>query len=68
MNSDTYDVELCEGPTFRGGDGGGTVCGGIGNFSTWLPLASSFRVSDEEVEQWYLDDVSVRRVRTVSID
>jgi hypothetical protein len=62
MNCDTYSVELCSGPQVRGGDGGCAVHGGIGKVSTWLPLASSFVVSDEELEDWGLDKVMVRRV------
>lgn len=65
MNSSTYDIELCQGPTLRGGDGGGSVCGGIGKVITWFPLASSFRVSDEVIEGWWIDDVFARRVRTI---
>ena len=34
MNSSTYDSELCQGPKLLGGDGGGSVCGGIGNLIT----------------------------------
>jgi hypothetical protein len=65
MNSSTYDSELCQGPKLRGGDGGGSVCGGIGNVITWFPLASSFQVSDEEMDGWWIDDVFARRVRSV---
>lgn len=50
MNSSTYDSELCQGPKIRGGDGGASVCGGMGHFASWLPLASSFQVPDDEVE------------------
>ena len=49
----------------RGGDGGGSVCGGIGNVITWFPLASSFRAPDEQIEDWWIDDVLVRRVRPI---
>lgn len=67
MNSSTYDCELCQGPTFRGGDGGGSVCGGIGNIITWFPLASSFQVSAEEMDGWWIDDVIARRVRSIVV-
>ncbi len=66
MNSSTYDSELCQGPRLRGGDGGGSVCGGIGNIITWIPLASSFQVSDAEMDGWWIDDVLVRRVWTIT--
>ncbi len=46
----------------RGGDGGGSVCGGIGKVVTWLPLASAFRIPGEEVGSWWIDEVLVRRV------
>jgi hypothetical protein len=65
MNCDTYNVELCSGLQVRGGDGGGAVHGGIGKVSTWLPLASAFVVSDKELEDWGLEVVMVRHVRTV---
>jgi hypothetical protein len=65
MNPSTYDCEICEGPVMRGGDGGGSVCGGIGKVITWFPLASSFRVSDEEINGWWIDQVFVRRVRPI---
>lgn len=62
MNSSTYATELCQGPALRGGDGGGSVCGGIGKIITWFPLASSFQVSQEEIDGWWIDDVFARRV------
>lgn len=65
MNHSTYDSELCQGPTLRGGDGGGSVCGGIGNVITWFPLASSFQVSGDEMEGWWIDDVLARRVWSI---
>ena len=67
MNANTYSLEICEGPCFRGGDGGSTVHEGIGKVVTWIPLASSFFVPDDEVEGWCIEDVFVRRVRTVTI-
>ncbi|HEY1066062.1 MAG TPA: SUMF1/EgtB/PvdO family nonheme iron enzyme [Pirellulales bacterium] len=65
LNSSTYTNELCEGPTLRGGDGGCAVCGGASGFATWVPFASSFAMPDEEVAGWYIDDVVMRRVRTI---
>jgi hypothetical protein len=66
MNSSTYDSEICHGPKLRGGDGGGSVCGGIGNIITWIPFASSFRVPDDEIVYWWIDEVHVRRVRSLN--
>ena len=63
MNWSTYDSEICAGPVLRGGDGGSTVCGGIGLFATWLPLAPTFRTPDAEIAEWWIDEVYVRRAR-----
>jgi len=63
MNHDTYQVELCSGPRVRGGDGGSAVHLGIGKLATWVPLASAFIVPEEEVADWCLEEVRVRRVR-----
>ena len=68
MNSSTYDCELCQGPSMRAGDGGGSVCGGIGKVITWFPLASSYQVSEEEMAGWWIDDVVVRRVCPLALD
>jgi hypothetical protein len=65
LNSSTYETEICEGPALRGGDGGGSVCGGIGKIVTWFPLASSFAVSDDEVQGWWIDEVFVRRAKSL---
>jgi hypothetical protein len=65
MNASTYDCEICQGPQFRGGDGGASVCGGMGILASWLPFASAFRVSDEEVERWLVDVARLRRARSV---
>jgi hypothetical protein len=62
VNSSTYDSELCQGKKIRGGDGGGSVCGGIGRLITWFPLASSFQVSDVELNGWWIDNVFARRI------
>lgn len=63
MNRDTYSLELCEGAAFRGGDGGGAVHGGFGHFITWIPLASAYRISeDDDIEGWAIEEVLVRRV------
>lgn len=66
MNTSTYESELCQGPILRGGDGGGSVCGGEGNVASWLPLASSFQVPAEDTEGWWIEAVLVRRVRSVA--
>ena len=59
----TYDLELCEGRQFRGGDGGGAVHGGLGNVVTWIPLAGAFRIpEDEDLDGWCIEEVWVRRV------
>lgn len=39
---DDYSPELCEDGINRGGDGGGSTCGGAGYVSSWLTLASAF--------------------------
>jgi len=65
MNASTYDIEICQGPKLRGGDGGGSVCGGEGNLASWLPLASSFQIPNDELDGWWIDDVLVRRVRSL---
>ena len=67
MNSSTYVSEICQGPKLRGGDGGSSVCGGMGNVASWLPLASSFQVPEEEIEGWWIDDVHLRRVRSAAM-
>ncbi len=67
MNASTYECELCAGARHRGGDGGGSVCGGMGNVATWLPFASSFQVPDDEIDGWYIDEVMVRRVREIDL-
>jgi hypothetical protein len=66
MNSSTYDCEICIGPKFRGGDGGCSVCGGMGNVASWFPFASSYEVPDDEMDGWYIDEVLVRRVRSIA--
>ena len=38
------ELELVsDGPQVLGGDGGCNICGGVGFFLGWLPLASAFR-------------------------
>lgn len=68
LNSSTYHSEICAGPILRGGDGGGFVHGGIGNFITWLPFASAFQVPQDEVDYWWIDNVYVRRVFEVELE
>lgn len=62
FNASTYEVELCDGGITRGGDGGGTVCGGLGTVATWLPFASAYQDHPEVVAEGYYDTVHVRRV------
>lgn len=62
FNASTYEVELCDGGITRGGDGGGTVCGGLGTVATWLPFASAYQDHPEVVAEGYYDSVHVRRV------
>jgi hypothetical protein len=40
----------------------------MGKVVTWLPLATSFQIPDEEVEDWWIDEVFVRRVCPVPAD
>lgn len=48
MPSDPYRWELTSEPgVMRGGDGGGTICGGMGELAGWLPLATPFTVTWE---------------------
>jgi hypothetical protein len=66
MNFSTYDLEMCEAARLRGGDGGSSVCGGLGDVASWLPFASSFYVPDEEVSNnWLVDEVFVRRLHPI---
>ena len=62
MSWNTYDLELCEGGQFRGGDGGGAVHGGFGKVLSWMPLASAFHIipEDEDIDGWCIEDVWVR--------
>ena len=46
MPSSPYQWELTSEPgMMRGGDGGSTICGGMGELAGWLPLAISFTVT-----------------------
>jgi hypothetical protein len=47
--SNPYETEYCLKPgegggrvVARGGDGGGTICGGVGFFAGWIPLATAY--------------------------
>ncbi len=62
FNASTYDIELCDGGITRGGDGGITVCGGLGTVATWLPFASAYQERSEVVEEGDYDWVYIRRV------
>ena len=61
MPSDPYQWELTSEPgVMRGGDGGSTICGGMGELAGWLPLATAFTVTwDNEYE---VIGASLRRV------
>lgn len=49
--SNPYKCELVAEPELRrGGDGGGTICGGEGFFVAWLALATAYR--EQEHGQW----------------
>jgi hypothetical protein len=62
FNASTYDIELCDGGITRGGDGGSTVCGGLGTVATWLPFASAYQDPPDVVAEWYCETVFIRRV------
>lgn len=46
----------------RGGDGGGSICGGVGFFLGWLPLATAYHASIGEQSDLPLGFTFVRRV------
>lgn len=57
--SDPYKIELTTQPGFTvGGDGGGTICGGAGFLSGWLPLASAWNDPDF-YEQSHGEEISL---------
>ena len=57
-----YDWEIVREPNLRrGGDGGGAICGGMGFFAGWLPLASSYCEHSK-----LMDGVRVRRAFELS--
>lgn len=63
--TDTYETEIVSEPgVVRGGDGGGMVCGGAGEFLEWIPLATSYL--DDVFGSNFLKDsvhwLSVRRI------
>lgn len=59
-----YECEVvAEEGLVRGGDGGSSICGGVGFFMGWLPLASAYL--DKESIGWLDADLSNLRVRRV---
>ena len=61
---DPYAWELvAEEGAARGGDGGCNVCGGVGHFMAWLPLASAY--SDPEITAMLQADPSQSFFRRV---
>ncbi len=60
--SNPYDSEYCvqqernkERLVVRGGDGGSAICGGIGYFYGWIPLASAYYAPDLENLMEHID-------------
>jgi len=58
---------VSDGPRARGGDGGCNICGGVGFFLGWLPLATAYRNPDCSVRSPTEENVAdnyhcVRRV------
>jgi hypothetical protein len=52
-----YDCEVVAEPGIvRGGDGGCNVCGGVGFFLGWLPLATAYQ--DKAATGWLEEDIS----------
>jgi hypothetical protein len=67
--SNPYELELLSEPgVSRGGDGGCNVCGGVGFFMGWLPLASSWKdgYPYDASEPLDLGNYFVRRVLELS--
>jgi hypothetical protein len=53
--SNPYKMDLVgDGPRLLGGDGGCNICGGVGFFLGWLPLATAFR--DPNQGEWFNAD------------
>lgn len=59
-----YDCEIISDKhTVRGGDGGCTICGGLGSFFGWLPLATAYWEPDGL--DWLDEDISGHLMRRV---
>lgn len=54
---DDYSPELCEDGIKRGGDGGGSTCGGAGFLAAWLTLASAY-FANYAPDKYYEDHLS----------
>ena len=64
---DPYRWEFCaESNIMRGGDGGGSICGGAGFILGWLPLVSAY-VEDIENAEEPIFGVHQRRVRPLLV-
>lgn len=61
-----YDSEVvAEKRILRGGDGGSSICGGMGYFLGWLPLATAFR--DPYLPPLFSDSITGTYVRRVMV-
>lgn len=65
IGQDPYRDERTADPkVICGGDGGGMVCGGSGEFVSWLTIATAYRNAEYEEfieeESEYLDQMLVR--------
>ncbi|MEG3877440.1 hypothetical protein QT972_08655 [Microcoleus sp. herbarium7] len=59
-----YDCEIISDKhTVRGGDGGVSICGGMGAFLGWLPLATAYWEPDGL--DWLDEDISGHLMRRV---
>jgi hypothetical protein len=59
-----YNWEVVDEPhSVRGGDGGCNICGGVGFFMGWLPLASSY--VEQSMTGWREEDISNSFMRRV---
>ena len=59
-----YESEIVtEERVYRGGDGGCSICGGMGYFAGWLPLATAYL--DPNLKDCYDDSVTETRMRRI---
>ncbi|MEG5051458.1 MULTISPECIES: hypothetical protein [unclassified Microcoleus] len=59
-----YDGEvISDKHTVRGGDGGCSICGGLGSFFGWLPLATAYWEPD--ALEWLDEDISGNLMRRI---